>query len=361
MINTPESSEKDYLYINNIYPSLENNDNNLFDFNPLDSFLINDSNNIINKFQNCNLIKYSPFLLEDVLNDKDSDSFELPDIFMLNDVYKNKKQIQNMDANFKTKTTNPKTHDNENKKHMDNDVNKNIINKDNNIAIFIPKNDEKSYNFDINEKEVIFDIKKIKKNGRKPKNAKNFKGKHNKMTDDNIIRKIKARFYNNIVDYINVLYEKSSKKIKKNPKGKIIHKFIQKIISKESKVIKKEDNLNWFSLKIKDILSAKISTKYTKYKSDYNKKNIEYIYKENKLKILIDVLEKSVRNVYNDYCNDIKVEGLKTLEDDLNEIREEMKNNEEEEEIDNYSVKFKHIALNLETKFKQKRDRRNKY
>lgn len=341
----------------NMCPLFEKDNNkntNIIGLHPLDSFQLNDSYNTIYNNQNINLIMDSEFLLEEVLIDKNSDFFELSGYPML-DIFKNKEQIQNIEFNHITKTTNPKTHDNVNKNYMNNDINMNKINKDNNLAVFIPKNDEITNYYYKNEK--IFEIQKIKKNGRIPKNVKNFKGKHNKMTDDNIIRKIKAKFYNNIVDYINILYEKCSKKIKKYPNEKKCKKLIQKIISSESKVIKKEDNLNWFSLKIKDILSAKISSKFKKYKSDYNKKNIEYVYKENKLKDLIEVLEKSVRNVYYDYCHDIKVEGLKTLENDINEIREEMKNNEEEK-IDDYLVKFKEFALNLENKFKNKRDRK---
>lgn len=353
MFNHCDCNGNDYV-LNSICPLFENNNDNTIGLYPFDSFQLNDSNNTDNRCQNSNFVMDPEFLLEDVVKEKNSDSFNLPDLLML-EVFKNKNQTPNKEANLHTKST--KTHDNDNKKNMNNDVIINTINKDNNIAIFIHKNDEKTKKSYKNE--VIFDIQKINKIGRKPKKAKNFKGKHNKMTDDNIIRKIKAKFYNNIVDYINILYEQSSKEIKKYPKDKKFKKFIQKIISSESKVIKKEDNLNWFSLKIKDILSAKISSKFTKYRADYNKKNIEYIYKENKLKDLIEVLEKSVRNVYYDYCHDIKAEGLKTLENDINEIREEMKN-DEEEEIDEYSVKFKEIALNLEKKFRKKRDRRNR-
>ena len=354
MLDHSYCNESDCL-LNNICPLFGiNNNDNIFGLNPLDSFQLNDSNNTINGCQKINLLMDPKFFLGDLLKEKNSDSFDLIDVLILEDL-KNKNQIANKEANFKTKST--KTHDNDNKKNMNNDVNINMINKDNNIAILIQKIDEKtnkSY-----KKEAIFDIQKIKKKGRIPKNATNFKGKHNKMTDDNIIRKIKAKFYNNIVDYINILYEKSSKKIKQYSKEIRFTKFLQKIISSESKVIKKKDNLNWFSLKIKDILSAKISSKFTKYRSNYNKKNIERVYKDNKLKDLIEVLEKSVRNVYYDYCHDIKAEGLKTLENDINEIREEMKN-DEEEEIDEYSVKFKEIALNLEKKFRKKRDRRNR-
>ena len=243
MFKVSEYNENDYL-LNHFFSLFENNNNDYaIGFNPLDSFQLIDSN----LSKNTNLFKDSNIVLEEILKDKIDESFDLPGN-LISEIYKNKNQIPNKEINYKSKATGPKTQDSDNKNHNNNEENKNIINEDNkddnNMAIFIQNIDEKSNN--ANKNEVIFDIQKIKKNGRIPKAAKNFKRKHNKMTDDNIIRKIKAKFYNNIVDYINILYEKSSKKIKKFGKEKQINKFLQKIISSESKVIKKKDNLNWF-------------------------------------------------------------------------------------------------------------------
>ena len=177
------------------------------------------------------------------------------------------------------------------------------------------------------------------------------------MAQDNIIIKIKAAFYRSIINYVNYIYEESSKN--KYPNKKINQKFIQKIDSSESKKIKKEDNLKWFSLKLKEMLSAKISSKYKNYKSDYNKKQIKKIYKKNEYKELIEILEKEVRDIYKMYCNDTEKKGFKTLKNEIDDLRRDMEKNKEDMNVDEYLEKYKKYALNLEEIFVNKRDRRN--
>lgn len=311
---------------------------------------------------------YFSFSSNNFISDENSDSlgnFENP----LGDVSFNQfpKQFDKnepIEEKISHKITKPKTQANEF------DFNKEIendefisMNNESNISFYIGDIYKKTTDFiELNKndekKKKIFDIKKINKKGRLPKEAKYFKGKHDKFATDNIIRKIKAQFYIRVVEYINYEYEQSFKKT--YPGKNITKKFIQKINASESKIIKKNDNLNWFSLKIKDILSADISPKYKKYNSDYNKKQIEKIYKKNELKDLIEILEKSVRDIYNKYIsntNDANDEGLKNLEYDINLLRKEMEENEEKN-INDYIKKYKEFALNLEEKFKKKRDRK---
>ena len=58
------------------------------------------------------------------------------------------------------------------------------------------------------KKEKIFDISKInKRKGRLKKNSIVI-GKHNKLAEDNIIRKIKRKFLGNLRIYINKEYKK---------------------------------------------------------------------------------------------------------------------------------------------------------
>ena len=258
---------------------------------------------------------------------------------------------------IKTKPKTNEINDTNNQNYLDL-ISSNNVNDDDDL---ISENDRYIYSPNKNQKsnkpkELIFDIKHIKKKGRIPKNAKNFKGNHDKKSLDNIIRKIKAGFYRNIVDYVNYIYEESSKN--KCPNKKINQKFIQKIDSSESKKIKKEDNLKWFSLKLKEMLSAKISSKCTNYKSDYNKKQIEKIYKKNELKELIEILEKEVRDIYKMYCNDTEIKGFKTLKNEIDNLRRDMEKNKEDINFDEYLEKYKESALNLEEIFANKRDRR---
>ena len=120
-----------------------------------------------------------------------------------------------------------------------------------------------------NIKKKYFNINKVnKKVGRLEKKLKKLiKGKHDKFSQDNIIRKIKACFQNNILNYINKKYEIYLKSI--NQKRCI--KFLQKITPEESRNINKNDNLYWFSSKLKDVFSTNLSLRYTLYNSDYNK------------------------------------------------------------------------------------------
>ena len=259
---------------------------------------------------------------------------------------------------IKTKPKTIEINDINNQNDLDLNSSNNINDDDDLISvndryIYFPNKNKKSYN----HKELIFDIKHIKKKGRISKNDKNSKGNHDKNSPDNIIRKIKAGFYRNIVEYVNYIYEESSKN--KCPNKKINQKFIQKIDSSESKKIKKEDNLKWFSLKLKEMLSAKISSKCTNYKSDYNKKQIEKIYKKNEYKELIEILEKEVRDIYKMYCNDTEIKGFKTLKNEIDDLRKDMEKNKEDINVDEYLEKYKKYALNLEEIFVNKRDRRN--
>ena len=58
------------------------------------------------------------------------------------------------------------------------------------------------------KKEKIFDISKVnKRKGRLKKNSIVI-GKHNKFAEDNIIRKIKRKFLENLRIYINKEYKK---------------------------------------------------------------------------------------------------------------------------------------------------------
>ena len=204
----------------------------------------------------------------------------------------------------------------------------------------------------------IFKIVKIKKiNNKKGRLLKNAKKRyyyryHDKFKEDNIIKKIKISFIGKTMNYINKEYGiyLNQHKIKK------IGMLIKRIAPNISTRIKKENNLKWFDSKLKDIFSDNISSKYSKFNGDYNKKQIEQIYKEDDAKNMINILDKKVRDMYYIYSKNIKLEGFLTLEDDLRIQRELMKKNNEEE-VDKYLKKFQNIAQNLEQIFMRKRGR----
>ena len=107
-------------------------------------------------------------------------------------------------------------------------------------------------------------------------------------------------------------------------------------------------------MKIRDIFDVEISTKY-KGENDYNKRLIKEIYEKNKAKKVIEVLEKTVREMYNIYTSLDKLEGFENLYELLNKIK-----NEEDNDKD-YLKNFEDIGLNLERKFEDKRKRDNNH
>ena len=176
-----------------------------------------------------------------------------------------------------------------------------------------------------------------------------------KKVKKNIIRKIKACFHTNILNYINKKYETYLKNI--NQKKYI--KFLQKISPKEYQNINKYVNLRWFSSKLKVVFSGNLSSKCSSHTSDYNKRQIDKLYKKAKIQSLIDIFEKTIKEMYEIYVNDIKLDGFETLEDDLKNLQNKMEK-EDEESIEEYLKEYKYVAQNLEQIFKDKKGRRGK-
>ena len=216
--------------------------------------------------------------------------------------------------------------------------------------------------------EKIFNIMKEKKKkvdmGRiKNKNKNKFYGLHNKYSEDNIIRKIKASF---LVKNMNLLNKEYKDHLNSHNIKKIV-RLIRRILPTESRKIKKEENIKFFNSKLKEIFATPISTKYSKYGSDYNIRKIEEIYRENKAKNVINILEKQISEMYYIYSNDIKIDGFETLEDDLRNLEFELREEEieitpeKEKEIKSYLDKYKYIAKNLMQIFNNKKSRNRKH
>ena len=200
--------------------------------------------------------------------------------------------------------------------------------------------------------EKIFLINKVnKKLGRIGKSKKGIKGLHNKWSQDNIIQKIKASFNERAFNYINKEYDKY---LINNHIDR--PQLIKRITPAKVRNIKKDDNLLWFSLKLKDLFSMELSSKYTRFGKNYNKNNIEKLYRENEAKDVINILEKTVREMFNEFCNDTPIDGFETLKYDLESQKKKMEE-ENEDNIEEYLKKYKDIAQNLEHIFKLKRSR----
>ena len=159
---------------------------------------------------------------------------------------------------------------------------------ENKINDFIPKISILSSNYNnLLQKKKIFDITKVNKRlGRLKKNS-NIRGKHSKLAEDNIIRKIKRRFTENLRLYINEEYKnyRAEKKKATNRKN-----WLRKINPKSSLTLKRTDNIKWFNLKLYELFSDDLSLKYTSHNIYSNKKKIKNfisLNETNKLKDLI--------------------------------------------------------------------------
>ena len=220
--------------------------------------------------------------------------------------------------------------------------------------ITVIKKKEGNRNSNANIKKLIFSITKVKKKNTKKgrldkKSKKKYYVKHSKFTQDNIIKKIKASFIEKSMNYINREYELYMNK----HQYKKIKKLIQRISPAKSREITIKKNLLWFQSKLKDVFSSKLSTKCILYEPDYNKNTIDELYKNNMAKNVIDILNKSVKEMYYIYSQDIEIDGFKTLKDDLINLREKMKNYNEEN-IEEYLENYKKTAQNLEKIFIEK-------
>ena len=145
-------------------------------------------------------------------------------------------------------------------------------------------NEEKNNN-EIKAKKnlTIFTITNTKKKhlGRKRKSDSS-KAWHNKYSDDNLRRKVKHLVIKSVMDF-------SNKKIYSLYKGNIGHNILKKeflILNKKQKSnANVEDNKAFLNKSIGDILSDKISEKYTNFEKDHNKKLVEILKNENDLNI----------------------------------------------------------------------------
>ena len=90
---------------------------------------------------------------------------------------------------------------------------------------------------------------------------------HDKMSSDNILKKIKSSLLNKYI--INFLNEIIKLKLEKYKLVKLDYRYINEL--------KKENELNYLKMALKEIFSMDISKKYSKFGNDYNKKIIEQI------------------------------------------------------------------------------------
>ena len=163
------------------------------------------------------------------------------------------------------------------------------------------------------EKNKIFDIKKVSKRIGRRKHDKpelyKYEAVHTKYRQDNIIQKIKIHFINSTMDLINRKYNEylniDSKK-----------RLLQKIKPNFTKIWRKKGNQEFLEKKLKDVFSEELSERCSTFhdKKNYNKEQIEKLYEKNKAKNVINILDKSLKEMYRIYImenNGMKEYNLK--------------------------------------------------
>ena len=254
--------------------------------------------------------------------------------------------------------------------------------------------EEKNYLVDNKEKEIIFKLEKIpksektndnlskkirnKKNncGRKKKSDNN-KRKHNKSCGDNIIIKIKGYFFTFIRDITKNNFINKTLYFRKLP-----YKFISKL--------SKKFNVRLMNMQMKDILSEiPITSKNKKSHKFENKFIVEKLYKEEKEKKVIQILDLTFRELFIifrrklNYVGDKaeleiiskKIEDLDLLKDNnykdinylIDQIRNKSKNMDEdsdteitEDDYEKYIKELRYFCCIYEKWFKKKIARNSK-
>jgi len=133
-----------------------------------------------------------------------------------------------------------------------------------------------------------------KKRGRKRKDD-NTDRKHGKYAPDNIMKKIKSKFFENIISFINRIVNKNNEESKREIFKKLDYKYTNQM--------KQNIDLELLNLPLKDILKKDISPKYTNLNPNSNKVNLEEILeKEKNDEIIMFVLNLSFREFIELFC-----------------------------------------------------------
>ena len=203
---------------------------------------------------------------------------------------------------------------------------------------------EMNKNSNETKKLKFFKIDNKKKVGRKPKSSI-VNSYHTKFSSDNIRRKIKVKFFNKTINYINRI---------------ILVKYKNKIntLKKIGKDVSQNNGINYnkilIKLKLKDIfMNNPINDKFKLLQKDYNQKVINKIYEE-KIQELIDILEMTFLEVFSIFRNINETEKLKGLEK-IDTVLKELELNEENTE---YIKKFNDVVQNFENYYMSQNPRK---
>ena len=223
-----------------------------------------------------------------------------------------------------------------------------IFSKSDNNELNDVNNNEYIYLSPKKEKKKIFYTKRETKKGRKIKCIK-YIGDNGKSRQDLIRTKIKIKFLNSLLNYINnkiILFYNHKKYLLKS----INSPFIKDKLDTVKECLDK---------KIIEIFSCELSKKYNlkKLENFSNKKIINKIIKENKALELIDIfINKSLKDMYEIYISN-SIDNF-CLKNDIEKLSK--KNEYEQEYLKDYETKAKNFVSTIQGKNSRKKNIKKK-
>ena len=223
-----------------------------------------------------------------------------------------------------------------------------IFSKSDNNELNDENNNEYIYLSPKKEKKKIFYTKRETKKGRKIKCIK-YIGDNGKSRQDLIRTKIKIKFLNSLLNYINnkiILFYNHKKYLLKS----INSPFIKDTLDTVKECLDK---------KIIEIFSCELSKKYNlkKLENFSNKKIINKIIKENKALELIDIfINKSLKDMYEIYISN-SIDNF-CLKNDIEKLSK--KNEYEQEYLKDYETKAKNFVSIIQGKNSRKKNIKKK-
>ena len=149
------------------------------------------------------------------------------------------------------------------------------------------------------ENKQIFKTKKAKKQGRR-KLGKIYSNepRHDKFSKDNIIKKIINHFIQSTLNYIN---EKYNEFLKNNNRRS--QPLLHKIINTTSKFVTKKKISKLYKAKARDLFTMDISKRCSRSNPKDNIIRIEKLYSQNEAVEVMEILNKSLSELYGEYMN----------------------------------------------------------
>ena len=214
----------------------------------------------------------------------------------------------------------------------------NLLQNEPNLELNYNKKKEKIFN-------VTKDSKKKKKLGRKRKNEK--PGKHSKFSPDNITRKLKTKFFEALLIFIN-------SNIIKYTKYSILLK-LEKEFNTNTSV---KFNQNLLKQTLRTIFSNNIGKKYIdKCDENFNKEIIDNIYNEKKTKVT-DILDMTFLQCLEQFRGTRHYKQLEGLEKTYQNVIKSLKENEENNE--EYIQHFEELVKTFEHYYNKKKEKKKK-